>query len=169
MQVDATGAIRGLQGSKSVLLAADRALEQGRALVHREMVRLAPKAEGTLHHFIHQGRIAPLLHQVRSDARHAAWVERGTGRQGPRRAGGNRMLSVAGVSNIALWIQRRGITPRAPDVTPEQLPWLIARKIAVQGTRPQPYAEPAGQSQEPQVLRLVRAAVERELAAQETA
>src|SRR3546814_3728838 len=65
------------------------------------------------------------------------------------------MVSGQGVAGIAQWIRRKGIVPR-PGVTALQLPWLIARKIARDGTKAQPTREQAKTSQEPRIHELVR-------------
>src|SRR3546814_20758644 len=67
------------------------------------------------------------------------------------------MLSDQGVAGIAQWIRRKGIVPR-PGVTALQLPWLIARKIARDGTKAQPTRQQAKTSQEPRIHEHVRMA-----------
>src|SRR3546814_13785625 len=69
----------------------------------------------------------------------------------------------SGVAGIAQWIRRKGIVPR-PGVTALQLPWLIARKIARDGTKAQPTREQAKTSQEPRIHELVRMATAQGLA-----
>lgn len=142
-----------------VLERADMGLAQGALLIQRDAVQRVPKATGWAQRNIHVGRIAPLVHEVISRSLHAGFIERGTNLFGPTKtASGNRMLPDGAVSDIANWIRVKGITPR-PGVTPEQLPWLIARKIARDGTRAQPYMEPARVAMEPQVVERVTANV----------
>lgn len=152
-------------GGLPVLRRIDTAMAQGAVLLQREAVRNAPKAEGTLHRYVQQLRMAPQLSFIiRSISPHAAFVEQGTGLFGPQRsAGKHQLLPDRAISALALWIQRRGITPRSPDVTAEQLPWLIARKIARNGTRAQPYMEPAQKTQTPRIHELIAAAIDQGL------
>ena len=164
LKVEATGVQDALARSPLVLRYVDQALGTGAALIQREAVRAAPKADGTLARNIQSGRLQVLLHQINSRAAHGAYVERGTGLYGPeRRAPGKGGLGTNGLANIAAWIRRRGITPRN-GVTPQQLPFLIARKIARDGTRAQPYLEPANNRQNAgRIADLVQAAARRGL------
>ncbi|WP_439640558.1 hypothetical protein [Nevskia sp.] len=136
-----------LAKSELVLKYVDGALAAGALLIQREAVRAAPKADGTLHRNIQTGRLQQLLHQVVSRAAHGAYVEQGTGLQGPfRRASGKKNLSRDGQARVALWIARKGIQPR-PGVSAERVAWLISRSIARRGTAAQPYLGPANTEQ----------------------
>lgn len=161
LEAEASLAVKALRAAMDVPRRIDVVLARGATQIHRDAVRNAPNVEGTLRSNIRPGRIGFLIHQVESSARTAQWVEEGTGLLGagarpmPRV---NQMISGAGVAAIALWIQRRGITPRG-KVTPQQLPWLIARKIALYGTRPQPYLMPAAEKNEPRIQQRIVEAV----------
>src|SRR3546814_21042149 len=127
----------------------DVGLAPGALLVQREWVRLVPKGEGTRLRNIHTGRISFLEHEIVSGAQHAGFVERGTDLYGPSHIPPrNGMLSDQGVAGIAQWIRRTGIVPR-PGVTALQLPWLIARKIARDGTKAPPTRQQAKTPPEP--------------------
>lgn len=41
------------------------------------------------------------------------------------------------------WITQRGIRPTNPNITPEQLSYLIARKISKQGYKARPFIQPS--------------------------
>lgn len=142
----------------SGLAAVDRALGTGAVIVHREAVRLAPKAEGSLFRNIQPGRVAMLVHTVTSSAPHAGYVEDGTGwmgKNGPPRLVAQ--LPASGIAAIAAWIKRKGIV--SAHLTPQQLPYAIARRIAQRGTKAQPYMAPALEARGPQVRDLVNAAL----------
>jgi hypothetical protein len=163
LKVDASGALKALVAARQLLAYADRGLRQGATLIRRDWVRLAPKAEGDLHRNIQQGRIAVLVHEIVSRAKHGVFVEKGTGIYGPEnRPLGLGMLPDSGVAAIARWIQRKGITARR--VSQEALPWVIARKIAQRGTPAQPSAELAFNVNRARVPELVNAAIARGIA-----
>lgn len=159
-KVDAGGAYNALNIARDALQAGGRALGTGAELLRRTAVDLSPKAHGDLSRNIITGRIGMIVYEVVSRSAHSRYVEEGTGIYGPRRAAiGNQMLPNAGVARIAAWIARKGI--RAKFVTQEELPWIIARKIARDGTRAQPFMEPAFKSTQPRIQQLVRAAITR--------
>lgn len=160
-QADAfLGALAALRGGYVPPL--EDALRSGRELVAREARRAAPQAEQDLLRGIVTTQTATLQHEVQSTADHGGYVEFGTGLQGPlKRWPGHQLLPDEGIARIANWIRRKGITPRDYRIDPEQLPWLIARKIALQGTRPQPYLMPAATAQAPMVFQLIGGALER--------
>lgn len=154
---DPTGAVRGMAlAGRLVLQKAGLALSQAAIVVRDAASVLAPKAEGTLSRMIQRRRAAVFVQEIVASAPHARFVEKGTGTYGPeKRPSGLRMLPDSGVAAIALWIQRRGIVPRSPGITPEQLPWIIARKIARDGTPAQPFMEPALEKSKPLIVSLI--------------
>lgn len=158
LKADVSGARQALAASHKVLVYADRGLGQGRELIRRDWVAIAPKAEGTLHRNIQGGRLALLMHEVVSRAAHGRFVEEGTGSFGPAKGrSGRLMLPDSGVAAIAAWIRRKGIQAR--KVSQKALPWIIARKIARDGTPAQPSAELALNVNRPRVNALVQAAI----------
>lgn len=125
----------------------DNAIGRGALELHREAVRLAPKADGTL---IQQSGVEQrgvLERTVVFGARHANAVEEGTG------PGGQPTLA-----DTLGWIKRRGITPRTPGMTEESLAFLIRRKIVANGTPAQPFAGPALDVMRPRLVELMNAA-----------
>lgn len=162
VRIDVKGVQDALAKSDLVLKYVDGALAAGGLLIQREADRAAPKADGTLRKNITSGRLQQLLHQVVSRAAHGAYVEQGTGLQGPfKRASGKKNLSPQGRVNIASWLSRKGIQPR-PGVSAERLAWLISRSIARKGTRPQPYLKPAlTESNASRIADLVERAMQR--------
>jgi len=160
IKIDIGDALNTLGSSQKALDYSAEALDAGAKILQRDAQRRTPIADGTLRSNITTGRLAQLLFQVNSRARYGAYVERGTGLYGPaRRSIGKCGPGPEGLDNIAAWIKRKGITPRN-GVTEKQLPFLIARKVARDGTRPQPYLEPAAN---PQNIRLITRLVNRAL------
>lgn len=160
-RIDTSGAERSLLVMRRTLVAGGDALGRGATLIQREAVRRAPKADGTLARQIQRGRLGVAIFEIVSRADHGAYVERGTGIYGPLARRINKGMPDSGVARIAAWIARRGIVARS--VRQEDLPYVIARKIARDGTRAQPYMEPAADAMEPRVRQLVRAAIDRSL------
>lgn len=160
LTVDTSGAMQAFAAARRAPLYADRALGTAAEEIRQDWMRLVPKANGDLWKNIKRARLAPLIHQIISRARHGRWVEEGTGLYGPKaRRPGRGMLPDSGVTAIAKWIARKGIVAR--KVSQEELPWIIARKIARDGTPAQPSAELALNVNRPRVNQLVAAAIAR--------
>jgi len=110
----------------------------------REMARSArehaSKAFSTLVQSIRSKKISTLEGQVAPGTNYAEAVERGTGVYGPAGVASGKLPPV---DNIEDWVKVAGIQPREIGQTQRDVAWLIARKIAVTGTKPQPYMQPA--------------------------
>ena len=160
-RVDTANAERALLVARRALVAGGSALGQGAVLIQRDAVRLAPKADGTLHRNIQMGRISLIVYEIVSRSAHGAYVERGTGSYGPLRRFLSGHMSREGIERIAAWIKRKGI--RARSVPQSALPFVIARKIAHYGTKAQPHMEPALEKNRGRIQELVRDAILRSL------
>lgn len=147
--VDDIGAQAALKRAVGIARYADRGLGAAAEVVRREEVRLAPKADGDLMRSIQKGRLRELMWEIVARSAHAAFVELGT----PPHPG--QQLSDAGLARIVAWLKRKGIAPRAGRKV-EDLAWVIGRKIARDGSRKQPFAEPALNVSKNTVVELVR-------------
>lgn len=111
-------------------------LDKAIGRVVREMARDArkgaPKASSNLTNSISQRQPSPLSGEVYSGMDYARMVEEGTGSGGypPRRA-------------LMDWIRTRRIQPRRAGMSDDALAFVIGRSIVRQGTRAQPYMQPA--------------------------
>lgn len=84
---------------------------------------------------------------------HALFVEAGTGPGGwPPEA------------EMAEWIRLKGVTPESPEMTAEDLAFLLARAIAVHGTPAQPFMAPAFEEHREEAARRVDRAIAAALA-----
>lgn len=135
------------RGSAAVA-AVDRALGRGAREVARDAQREAPKFRSQIATSAQTEHTAPLVHTVRFGARHAAYVERGTG------AGGRPTLA-----EMLDWLRLKGITPRIPGMSQRSLAALIRKRIAQRGIKAQPFAQPALERNIPAIAQRVRAAV----------
>ena len=116
------------------------ALDRAAVEVTNQAKLNAPSAFGTLRNSLTFTRPSRTRREIVAGFFKSRFVEEGTGTLGPTgRPSGLQQLPDAGIERIAQWIKRKGITPRTPGVTQEQLPWLIARKIARRGTPAQPF------------------------------
>ena len=125
----------------------DRALGRGALELHRDAVRRAPKADSQLVKNSGVQSAGALEKQVVFGQRYAGYVERGAGPGG-----------LPTLADMVKWVQRRGIKPRTPGMSPERLAALIRRSIASKGTPAQPYAGPALTAMRPRLSQLVRGA-----------
>lgn len=125
----------------------DKALGRGALELHRDAVRRAPKADNNL---IKQSGVehhGALEKHVVFGARHAGYVERGSG------PGGYPTLF-----DMYAWIRRKGIKPRTPGMELPRLAQVIRSSIVKKGTRAQPFAGPALHAMRPRLSALVRGA-----------
>lgn len=100
----------------------------------REAKRKAPKADSTLTNSIAPKQLSLTHHQIIAGTHYKRYVEEGTGPGGwvPDKT-------------MEDWIKVKGIQPRDPEMSMEQLVYLIQTKIFYQGTPAQPYFHPAAQ------------------------
>ena len=125
----------------------DKALTRGALELHRDAVRRAPKADSTL---VKQSGVehrGVLEKHVIFGARHAGYVERGTGPGG-----------LPTLADMVGWIRRKGIQPRTAGMDTESLAHVIRRSIVKRGTPAQAFAGPALNAMRPRLSALVRGA-----------
>lgn len=146
---------------QSVTAEMDGALANAAADIVREAKERAPYNTSTLKTSISQARITLLEHHITAAAEYASFREYGTGPggwaidQGPDgKVSFDRLLD---------WIRRKDITPRE-GTSPRSLAYLIARKIAREGTPATPYMEPAFDAVAPKLDARLRASVARGIA-----
>jgi len=132
---------------KAILKAPDKleanlskAIERVTQEMARSAKRHAPKAFSILVNSIRAKKVAVLEGQVAPGVNYAEAVERGTGIYGPAGTPSGKMPPL---SSIEDWVKVTGIRPRETGQTQRDVAWLIARKIALTGTKPQPYMQPA--------------------------
>ncbi|MGR8932209.1 MAG: HK97-gp10 family putative phage morphogenesis protein [Gammaproteobacteria bacterium] len=90
---------------------------------------------------------------VTANANYAPYVEEGTG------AGGYPPRQV-----IIDWLRVKRIQPRNPDMTEDELAYLISRDIVFNGTPTKPFMEPAYQSEKEATFKRLDAAVDKAIA-----
>lgn len=112
----------------------------------------APKGVSTLTHSIKQRMVNPLTGEVKPHVDYARYVEEGIG------PGGSPPLSA-----MRQWIKAKGITPRNPNISEADLPYVIARHIAINGTPAQPYLMPAFESKKARAEQLISLAIDKTL------
>lgn len=137
---------------QSVITEMDGELARGSAEITREARENAPKDSSALTNSIAPRRVTLLEHHITAASDHASFREYGSGPGG--RPSLDRMMA---------WIRRKGITPRAATDS-RGLAFLIARKIAREGTPGQPYMEPAYHAVAPKLDARLRASVARGIA-----
>ncbi|WP_296050152.1 hypothetical protein [uncultured Alteromonas sp.] len=98
----------------------------------REAKREAPKADSTLTNSIAPKQLSYTHHQIITGPHYSRYVEEGTGPGGwvPDKT-------------MEDWLKVKGIRPRDPDMSMEQLVYLIQTHIFYTGTPSQPYLKPA--------------------------
>lgn len=138
---------------ESVITEMDGALARGAVEITHEARERAPKDSSTLTNSIAPRRVTLLEHHITAAQDYASFREDGT------RPGGKPSLD-----RMMAWIRRKGITPRA-DTDARGLAFLIARKIAREGTPAQPFMEPAYRSVAPKLDARLRTSVARGIAA----
>lgn len=119
----------------------DRAIGRVVQTMGRAGRRNAPKAFSQLTNSIQVRRPDALSGEVIVGAEHGFYVEHGTGQFGPGSAIGlHRMPPVASILD---WVKLRQIQPDDPDMSQEDLAFVIAKAIATTGTPAQPFLQPA--------------------------
>lgn len=126
-----------------------RNLHRGALEVSREARKNSPKAFSTLTHSITVERETPFRYRVGSGVDYAPMVEDGAGSGGrpPRQS-------------LLDWIRIKRITPNDPEVSADDLAYVIGRTIARKGTPAQPYLAPALESKRSRLLQLVEQGAE---------
>lgn len=109
----------------------------------------APHVLGTLANSIRAIRLGELHFQVAPGVRYAVHVHEGAGPGGtpPRGA-------------IEDWIRLKGIVPKTPGVDPEDLPFLIRRKIRAEGIKGNPFADRTVEAKRERVIELANQGVQ---------
>ena len=120
----------------------------------------APKAFSTLTQSIRSKMVSPLEGLVAPGVNYAEAVEQGTGVYGPA---GQASGKFAPIENIIDWVKLVGIQPTEPDMDQVDVAWLINRKIATTGTKPQPYMQPAYDENREKTERRISQAIDRAL------
>jgi len=128
----------------------DRAAGRGALELARAVREKAPKADSTLANTVQVQKLGVGYRRVIVGAAYGRPVEEGADPSGfpPERA-------------IEDWIQVRGIEPHDPEMTREDLAYVIARSIFQEGTEPQPFFAPAWEENKDRIQRRLDGAVER--------
>lgn len=135
------------------------AIERSVVDMARSGKEFAPKADSLLTNSItHEMSRNRFEGRVIVGVRHGKPVEQGTGIYGPQGVPSGRMPPV---QSILDWIRVKNVKPNDPDMSEEDLAFLIARSIAVTGTPPQPYAEPAFRHNKDQAMKRIDDAIDR--------
>ena len=104
----------------------------------------APKARSELTQSIQVHKLGPANYHIRAEKEYASAVENGT------YPGGQPSLRA-----IKDWIKVKGITPISPDIRKRDLPFLIRRSIAKNGTPPRPFMRPAANQHVPALMQTI--------------
>lgn len=128
----------------------DRAVLRTVQEIAREARQRAPEAYGTLRNSIKTRHPQDLVGEVVTGTDYARMVEEGTDSGGfpPEQT----MLD---------WIKRKGITPDDPRMDQEDLAYVLARAIALNGTPAQPFMQPALESKRARADQLIDQAIGR--------
>lgn len=136
----------------------NKAISRSVSEIARSARRNAPKAFSTLTNSINDRMVSPLEGLVAPGVNSAEAVEKGTGIYGPAGQASGKLPPVV---NILDWVKVKGIQPTEPDMDQEDVAWLIARKIATTGTKPQPYMQPAYDENREKTERRISQAIDR--------
>ena len=136
----------------------NQAISRSVSEIARSARRRAPKAFSVLTNSINDRMVSPLEGLVAPGTNYAEAVEKGTGVYGPA---GQASGKLPPVENILDWVRLVGIQPREPDMDQDDVAWLIARKIATTGTKPQPYLQPAYDENREKTERRINQAIDR--------
>jgi hypothetical protein len=142
----------------------ERNMEHQISRVIKEMARTArkeaPKAMSGLVTAIKDVMVSAFEGQVVAGKDYAQAVEDGTGIYGPSGQASGKMPPK---DNILDWMRVTKITPRDPSMSEDQLEFLIARKIATQGTPEQPFMAPALEENTKEAERRIDLAIQKTL------
>lgn len=124
--------------------ALDRALSRGVQELVRVIRRNVPQAHSHFVNSINSKRLAQADYLAYAGVDYAGYPETGTGPGGsPSR------------QTLLDWIRVKGITPRDPSMTLDELAYVIGRSIRRKGTRAQPSFGPALESHRSRLAQLV--------------
>lgn len=129
-----------------------RAIERTVLEMARAAKRGAPKASSLLTNAINSVMVSPVEGLVFAGVDYARMVEDGT------RGGDGRRLPPK--DNILDWIKVRRIQPDDPDMSQEDLAYVIARSIARKGTPAQPFMGPAYEDNRAKAERRISKAID---------
>lgn len=130
--------------------AVGRGLRRSALVIQRRARANAPKATSELTQSILLRRPGPLQQLIQANAEHARAVEEGRDPGGP----------MPPTQSIRDWMTARGIATDAGEAQQERVAFLIARKIAREGTEAQPFMEPALTESSSELDRIMRDSVE---------
>jgi hypothetical protein len=122
----------------------DGQLDRGALELQREMRRRAPKAQSILTQSIQLRRPRPLRKEIVVGVDYGLPVERGAGPGGspPRQS-------------LRDWMRTKGVRPRDPRMSDDDLAFVIGRSIRRRGTKAQPFAGPAVDDLRPRLEQLL--------------
>ena len=140
----------------------NRAIARTVQAMARSARRRAPKAHSQLVNAIAAVQTSPFEGLVTAGTDYARMVEEGTGPQGES---GQASSGFPPESVILDWIRVKRIVPDDPEMSQEDLAFVIARSIALKGTPPQPFLTPAFDDERVAAERRIQAAIDRALAA----
>ncbi len=130
-------------------------------LIARTARDKAAKAHTQLTNSIQPRMVSPFEGQVSVGMDYGQAVEEGTGIYGPLGQASGKMPPRNAIMD---WIKVRRVEPQDTSMDLEDLEFLIARKIATTGTRPQPFLIPAAEEHEAGTIRDMNKAVDDSLA-----
>lgn len=120
--------------------------------ITRDAKLLAPKAYSVLANSINGSMVEPLTGQVAPGVDYARMAEEGTG------PGGRPPLQ-----SLVDWIRVKRIKPNDPEMSEQDLAFVMARSIAHKGTPKQPYLAPALDKNRQATIARVDAAIDKML------
>ena len=135
-----------------VLREIDKAMFRGAIEIADQQKLDAPKFRSEMANSI-QVAAKPLEYTIRANAKHAVYVEEGTGE------GGRPTLK-----ELLAWLTLKRITPRTPGMTQTQLAHLLRRNIVKFGIKAQPFFYKAYEKKKSRLTELLEAAADRGLA-----
>lgn len=128
-------------------------LDRSAGVVINQAQQLAPYAGSELVRTISYQYTGPLRVEVFAAKQYARYVEEGTGPGG-----------MPPLYTLRDWIRARHITPRDPNMSENQLAYIIGRSITARGTPAQPFMEPSLERSEARIQQLLNAATAKALA-----
>jgi hypothetical protein len=163
LQVEAERVLEALKRApKLAAQLVPEAVERSIAEITRSAREFAPKAESVLTNSIqYVMAMGGFEGRMFAGVRHGRPVEEGTGIYGPEGVPSGRMPPV---QSILDWVRVKRIRPNDPEMSEEDLAFLIARSIATSGTVPQPYAELSLRMHEDSTRARISGAIDRVLA-----
>lgn len=135
-----------------VEVALGRAFSRAAHELARKAKRRAPKAHSHLVNSIIVTRLGRVDYLIGSGMDYAYMVHEGTG------SGGNPPRQV-----LLDWIRVKGITPNNPDMSMDDLAFLIGRSIRGKGTPAQPFLRDALEAHRPRIEELVEREIKTEI------